>query len=108
MSDTEQKADTDKKQRLKQLRKQRKESVARATAIMKQNKTDMKAVRGALADGPATVPRIAEVTGLFTDRTLWIVAAMKKYGEIEEAEKDGAYFQYALIGAREPRETQEG
>ena len=108
MSDTEQKKGSDKKQTLKQLRKQRKESVARTTAIMKKNRADMKAVRGALSNGPATVPQIAGETGLFSDRTLWIVAAMKKYGEIEEAEKDGAYFQYALVRSPETTESQEG
>ena len=108
MSDTEHKTDADKKQMLKQLRKQRKESVARATAIMKKSKKDMKMVRGALSDGPATVPQIAGATGLFSDQVLWYVAAMKKYGEIQEAGKDGAYFQYALVGARETTETQEG
>ena len=108
MSDTEHKTDGDKKQMLKQLRKKRKESVARATAIMKKSKKEMKMVRGALSDGPATVPQIAEATELFSDQVLWYVAAMKKYGEIQEAEKDGAYFQYALVDTPETTETQEG
>lgn len=108
MSDTQQKKDSDKKQVLKQLRKQRKENVARATAIMKKNRTDMKAVREALSDGPATVPQIACEAGLYSDRTLWLVAAMKKYGEIEEAEKDGTYFQYALVRTPETTESKEG
>ncbi len=108
MNDTEQRNDGDKKQMLKQLRKQRKESVARATAIMKNNKKDMKMVRGTLSDGPATVPQIAGATGLFSDQVLWYVAAMKKYGEIQEAGKDGAYFQYALVRTPETTEPQEG
>ena len=38
------------------------------------------------------------------DETLWYIATMKKYGQIVEAEKEGAFFKYSL---NEPEKTQE-
>jgi hypothetical protein len=32
---------------------------------------------------------------------MWIVATLKKYGEIAEGEKDGGYFRYKLLVATE-------
>jgi hypothetical protein len=32
-----------------------------------------------------------------TSEAMWIVAALKKYGEIAEGEKDGGYFRYKLL-----------
>lgn len=55
-----------------------------------------KAIRGALAAAPATVPQIAAAADLPTDVTLWHVTAMKKYGQVREAGQDGDYVQYAL------------
>jgi hypothetical protein len=51
-----------------------------------------RSIRDQLKDGPQTVPDIAAATGGTTAETLWYVAALKKYGEIKEAEKDGGYF----------------
>lgn len=54
-----------------------------------------KAIRAALAAGPATVPQLALQIGLPTAETLWHVTAMKKYGEIQERGQDGDYPLYA-------------
>ena len=81
---------------LKRLRTERQETVAQATARIKTQKKVLKAIRGVLADGPATVPGLAETTGMPSDRVLWFVAAMKKYGEIVEDGKDGSFYRYAL------------
>jgi predicted transcriptional regulator len=42
--------------------------------------------------GRRRFPTIAAATGVSTAEILWYVAALKKYGEIKEAEKDGGYF----------------
>ena len=56
-----------------------------------------KAIRAALAAGPATVPQLALQIGLPTAETLWHVTAMKKYGEIQETGQDGDYPLYAQL-----------
>ena len=77
---------------MKELRSVRKEWITRASARLKEQKKNLKAIKGHLEEGPGTVPRIAEATGISPDRVLWYIAALKKYGEISEAEKDGSYF----------------
>ena len=56
----------------------------------------------ALADGPRTIPQIAEAVGKPTrEVTMWVMG-LRKYGwlaEIKEVDDDG-YFPYALV----PRE----
>jgi hypothetical protein len=44
---------------------------------------------------------VAAATGMATDRVLWYVAAMKKYGQIAETEKDDGYYRYAWTAAEE-------
>lgn len=87
-----------KKEAMKKLRESRKIFIKAASAKMKIQKKAIKAIRAQLKDGARTVPEIAEATGASTAETLWYVAALKKYGEIKEAEKDGSYFKYALAG----------
>ncbi len=86
-----------KREALKKLRNSRKEWITRAAAKVKEQKKALKAIKGQLKEGVETVPRIAEATGIPADRVLWYIAALKKYGEISEAEKDGGYFRYVLI-----------
>lgn len=81
---------------LKELRAARKEQIQKTTARVKAQKKALKAIRAHLEKGPATVPEVAAAAGMPTDEVLWYLAALKKYGEIVEAEKDGDYFQYAL------------
>ncbi len=86
-----------KREALKKLRNSRKKWITRAAAKVKEQKKALKAIKGQLKEGVETVPRIAEATGIPADRVLWYIAALKKYGEISEAEKDGGYFRYVLI-----------
>jgi hypothetical protein len=67
--------------------------LARQKELLKQQR----AVRKALAKGPATVPSIAGEIGLPEDETLWFLTLMRKYGEVEEKGQDGDYPLYALI-----------
>lgn len=82
---------------LKALRGTRKAWIARAAARVKTQKKALKAIRERLAEGDATVPEIAEATGMPADSVLWYVAAMKKYGEIVEVRKNGGFFRYARV-----------
>ena len=77
------------KQALKGLRKERAQWIAQAAADMKRQKRELKGIRGCLAAGPATVPQIAEQTGLPAALVLWYVAALKKYGELVEGRQEG-------------------
>ncbi len=84
---------------LKALRETRKARIAAATARMRAQKKWIRAIRDCLANGPRTVPSIAAAIEAEPAETLWYVAALKKYGEIREAEKDGAYFTYEWVAA---------
>ena len=86
----------EKKAAMKKLRAARKEWIVKATARVKVQKKALKAIKGQLEKGAGTVPEVAGATGMPTDEVLWYMAALKKYGQIVEAEKDGGYFRYAL------------
>ena len=85
-----------KKEAMKKIRVARKEWIGKAAARVKEQKKALKAIKAHLSKGADTVPATAAASGLNTDEVLWYVAALKKYGEIVEAEKDGEYFRYAL------------
>ncbi|MEJ2656275.1 MAG: helix-turn-helix domain-containing protein [Desulfobacterales bacterium] len=85
-----------KKEAMKKLRDDRKEWIAKAAQQVKQQKKERKAIKEYLENQPATVPEISEVTGMPSDRVLWYLATLKKYGDIIEGEKDGGYFRYVL------------
>ncbi|WP_419655258.1 hypothetical protein Dvar_43350 [Desulfosarcina variabilis str. Montpellier] len=89
-------ASAKKKDAMKALRKTRAKWVANASEKVKQQRKALKGIRGQLAGGAATVPEIAQATGMQTAEVLWYLAALKKYGEIVEAQKDGSYFRYVL------------
>jgi predicted transcriptional regulator len=84
------------KEALKKLKAARKEQIAAATTLMKEQRRVLKAIKEQLADNEMTVPEIAAATGLPTSEVLWYMATMKKYGEILEGPKDGSYFRYRL------------
>ena len=86
----------DKKAAMKVLREERKTLIKAASAKMKRQKKAIQAILDQLKDGAQTVPIIAAAIGASTAETLWYMAALKKYGEIKEAEKDGCYFKYQL------------
>jgi hypothetical protein len=89
------------KEALKGLREARKLTIEAASHRMKERKKAIDAIRRHLKDGAKTVPELAEVAGMSTSEAMWIVAALKKYGEIGEGQKDGGYFRYELVGASE-------
>jgi DNA-binding transcriptional ArsR family regulator len=69
---------------------------------VRQNNAARTAIKRALADGPHTVPEIAEATGLPDPTVLWTITAMRKYGAVLEDSVDGSYPRYALT-AKDPR-----
>jgi biotin operon repressor len=54
-----------------------------------------KAIHTALKDGPHTIPEIAAATGLASRDAVWHVMALKRYGKIAEADRQGDYYRYA-------------
>lgn len=87
------------KEAMKRLRAERKERVAQASAEAKEQKRCVATLLRALGDAGKTVPRVAEVTGMPSARVLWYLSALKKYGQVVEGEKDGAYFRYVSTQA---------
>ncbi len=73
------------------------EQAERLKAHLVEGRKTKKIVRDALGNGPATVPELAQATGLATQAVLWQVTALKKYGEVREAEADGDYPRYQLV-----------
>ncbi len=84
------------KEAMKALRKARKKQIAAASTRIKEQKKAMKAIKEALGLDGATVPAVAEETNMPSTEVFWYLAAMKKYGEVVEGDKDGAYFRYKL------------
>ena len=89
---------TAEKEAMKKLRAARKPTIKAAAARMKKQRKAIKAIREQLADQAATVPEIAEATGIPTSEVLWYLAGLKNYGQILEGEKDGSYFRYQWTG----------
>jgi predicted transcriptional regulator len=85
------------KEAMKKLRSERKQSIKAAAAKVKEQNKVLKAIKEQLKDNPGTVPEIAEGTGIQTSEVLWYLASLKKFGQIVEGEKDGAYFRYELV-----------
>jgi len=56
-----------------------------------------KAITEALQAEPKTVPEITRTTGLASDKVLWHLMSMVKYGAVTECELDGDYYRYALV-----------
>ncbi len=82
---------------MKELRSQRKDLIAKASLTMKTQKKNIKTIKEFLKDKPAIVPDIAKGIDMPKDQTLWYIATMKKYGQIVEGQKEGAFFNYSLI-----------
>jgi predicted transcriptional regulator len=93
-----------KKAAMKELRVLRKNLIASASSTMKKQKKDMAAIKAFLKEEAATIPIIAAAIDMPTDKTLWYMATMKKYGQIIEGQKEGAFFKYSL---NKPEKTQE-
>ena len=86
---------------MKALRRTCKERIEQVSALVKEQKKSLKALRAELENTACTVQELATATGMATDVVLWYVAAMKKFGKIAEMEKDEGYYRYALIAAKE-------
>ena len=95
-----------KKEAIKELRSHRKEWITNASKIVKEQKKILKSIKEYLENKPATVPEIANATGISMDKILWYLATLKKYGDIIEGEKDGGYFRYILV-ERDVKNTSE-
>ena len=92
---------TNKANELKSFRKTNQERIARVSDQVREQKKAMKAIRTQLETADGTVPELAAATGMASDKVLWYLAAMKKYGQIAEKEKKGGYFRYAWIAAKD-------
>jgi predicted transcriptional regulator len=80
------------------LRKQHGESVKQAQELLKVQQAARKTLSRAMQAGPRSAPQLAAASGLAAREVLWHLAAMKKYGLIEEAGMDDAeeYYLYRL------------
>lgn len=85
----------------KRVKEERRELFAPAVQQMKGLRKARRKLRKALEPEPTTVPALAEAIGLSTEETLWHLTAMRKYGEVVEAEADGSYPRYRLVDQKE-------
>lgn len=81
---------------LKELREAHPESVARAQALLKEQKAIRRKICQVMRDKAKTVPEIATETELPATEVLWHVTAMKKYGLVEEKGMCGEYYLYQM------------
>ena len=82
---------------LKRLREERSSQVKGANAANAVTRGERKKIVAQMGSEPMSVPQVASAAGLPTDRVLWHVAAMRKYGQLVEApDKDGDYYTYVL------------
>ncbi len=65
-------------------------------ARTKETREILKAIQTALKAGPCTVPEIATATKIPSQKILWYLMAMKKYGGVVEAGVAGHYCRYEL------------
>jgi hypothetical protein len=84
---------------IKELRAARRHTIQIVARRVKDQKRAVEAIHRLLLDGGKTVPELAEESGMTPSEVLWFVAALKKYGDITEGEKDGSYFRYEWAGA---------
>ncbi len=89
--------DDAKKEAMKKLRESRKRTIESVRQKVKETRAIRKKLSDALAEGPKTVPELAEAAGLPSDQTLWHLTSMKKYGKAAEGDQSGDYFQYVLV-----------
>lgn len=81
---------------LKALREERKQQMPALQARLKEQNQTEKALVALLAEGPKTVPELAEASGLPSQTAFWHLMAMKKYGRVADANLDGDYVRYKL------------
>ena len=76
---------------LKQLRTKHAASVERTQALLKEQQKMQQQLLAALRDTPRTIPELAAATGLPSNRVLWFMAALRKYGVVAENGMSGDY-----------------
>jgi len=81
---------------MKQLREERKVFIERARGLIKEQSGSIKKIKEHLNGEGATIPEIAEKTGMAASEVLWFVMALKKYGQVIEGPKEEDYFKYQL------------
>jgi predicted house-cleaning NTP pyrophosphatase (Maf/HAM1 superfamily) len=92
---------------MRDIRAQRKKFITAASVIMKTQKKEINTITEFLKDQAGTIPEIANAIHMPSDKTLWYMATLKKYGQIVEVEKQGAFFKYALNKPKNPQEKAE-
>jgi len=91
------KPDKGNKEKLKALREERKELIAKSRELFKKQNNETGLIKKGLKKGKNTIPELAEETGLKSDLILYYLSTMKKYGEVEETGHSEGYFKYALV-----------
>jgi predicted transcriptional regulator len=73
--------------------------VKQAQELLKEQQTVRKTLQRTLQHAPRSIPQLAETTNIAAHLILWHIAAMKKYGIVEEAGMDekGDYYLYRLV-----------
>jgi predicted transcriptional regulator len=84
------------KEALKRLREERRNSIEQGKELIKTQSPLFKKIREQLKEEGKTIPEIAQNTGISSSRVLWMIMALKKYGQIVEGAKNGDYFIYQL------------
>ncbi len=84
---------------LGELRQHHSVQVKKAQELLKEQQTIRRSLQRALQQAPHSIPQLSATTNLATHIVLWHIAAMKKYGIIEEAGMDesGEYYLYRLV-----------
>lgn len=96
-NDKSEKPGKDNKEKLKALRAERKELIAKNRELLKKQNDEKGLIQKGLKTGEKTIPELAKETGLKGDLILYYLSAMRKYGQVEEAGHAGAYFKYKLV-----------
>jgi len=80
------------------LRKENRDKVKLAQTILKEQQNIQKSIKRALQGEPKSIPQISDMTEIPAPLVLYHVAAMKKYGQIDEAgmDEDYEYYLYTL------------
>ena len=103
--DSSEKSADDSKEKLKALREERSELIARNKEILKKQSSETGLIKKGLKEENKTIPELARETGLKSDLILYYVSAMKKFGEITEAGHAGGYFKYSLVEKKKARKN---
>ena len=81
---------------LKKLREERKDYIDQAKSLIKDQSASIKKIKEHLLGEGSTIPEIAKKTEMRSSEVLWLVMALKKYGQVAEGAKAGDYFKYQL------------